>query len=145
MAIDLVRVRLSNVPPSFSHTENTMWTLILANLHESPAARLLDTIKGVFRKPVDELVPYHRMSLETLVDLGTFSETTDQRDTIYALLNLANDITPFSRLDQHDAIIPNYGKSVLDVFVGALLLSFRVIRYHLSSLGTNFVLCSIYY
>jgi hypothetical protein len=31
------------------------------------------------------------MSLETLVHLGTFSETSNERDTIYALLNLAND------------------------------------------------------
>jgi hypothetical protein len=57
------------------------------------------------------------MSLETLVGLTISSETTDQRDAIYALLNLANGIVSFSGPDQSDAIIPDYGKAILDVFV----------------------------
>jgi len=121
MAVDLVRARLSSIPPSFSRTGNTMQTEILANFHDSPAVRLLDTIEGVFRKSADGLILHRRMSLKTLVDLGTFSETTDQRDTIYALLNLANDIAAWSQPDQSNSIIPNYGKNVLDVYVDFIL------------------------
>ena len=121
MAIDLVRARLSSIPSSLSRTGNTMRAEILANFHDSPAVRLLDTIEGAFRKSADGHILHHRMSLETLVDLGTFSETTDQRDTIYALLNLAYDIASFSQPDQSDAIIPDYGKNVLDVYVDFIL------------------------
>jgi len=38
---------------------------------------------------------YYRISLKTLVNLGTYSKITDLRDTIYALLNLANNIPSF--------------------------------------------------
>ncbi|KAF2811364.1 uncharacterized protein BDZ99DRAFT_384459 [Mytilinidion resinicola] len=121
MTIDLVRARLSSILPSFSRTGNTMRTEILANFHDSPAVKLLDTIEGVFRKSEDGHILHRRMSLETLVALGTSSETTDQRDTIYALLNLASDIAAWSQPDQSDAIIPNYGKNVLDVYVDFIL------------------------
>jgi len=121
MAIDSIRARLSIIQPHFSRRANTTRTAILANFYESPAVRLLDTIEGAFRKSANGDIFQRRMSLETLVDLGTFSETTDQRDTIYALLNLANDIASFSRPDQSDTIIPDYGKDVLDVFVDFIL------------------------
>ncbi|PQE28209.1 heterokaryon incompatibility -domain-containing protein [Rutstroemia sp. NJR-2017a BBW] len=118
MAVDLVRARLSTtIPLAFSRTANMFSTAVLTNFHDSPAVRLLDTIEGSFMKSPNGDILYHRLSLETLVDLSTFSETSDPRDTIYALLNLANDITSLSRPDQSDTIIPDYGKSVLDVFV----------------------------
>ncbi|KAM3081746.1 hypothetical protein ACMFMG_005192 [Clarireedia jacksonii] len=122
MAVDLVRARLSTTGPlAFSRTTNMFSTAILTNFHDSPAVRLLDTMEGSFMKSADGDILHRKMSLETLVGLGTFSETSDPRDTIYALLNLANDITSLSRIDQSDAIIPDYGKSVLDVFVDFIL------------------------
>jgi hypothetical protein len=113
MAINTVRDRLSTVPSSFGQT--------LANFHDSPAIRLVNTIKGVLRSSMTGDTLRRRMSLESLVDLSTSSETTDQRDTIYALLNLANDIASFSGPDQSDAIIPDYRKPVLDVYVDFIL------------------------
>jgi hypothetical protein len=121
MAIDLVRARLSSILPSSSRTGNTVRTEILASFHDSPAIRLLDTIEGVFRKSAGGHILHRRMSLETLVDLGTSSETTDQRDTIYAVLSLASNIAAWSQPDQSDAIIPNYSKNVLDVYVDFIL------------------------
>jgi hypothetical protein len=121
MAIDLVRARLSNILPSLNRTGDTTWTEMLATFHDSPAVRLLDTIEGVFRRSANGDILHRRMSLEMLVNLGTSSETTDQRDTIYTLLSLASDIAPFSQPDQSDAIIPDYGKSVLDVYVDFIL------------------------
>jgi Heterokaryon incompatibility protein (HET) len=121
LAIDSVRARLSTIQPSSTREVNTMQTTILANFHESPAVRLLDTIEGSFRKSAEGDILDGKMSLETLVDLSTYSETTDQRDTIYALLNLANDIDSLPRPDESDAIIPDYGKDVLDVFVDFIM------------------------
>lgn len=121
MAVGLVRARLSSMPASFSRTASTMHTEILANFHDSPAVRLLNAIERAFRKSVDGDVVHHNMSLETLVDLGKFSETTDLRDTIYALVNMANDVASFSPPGQSDAIVPDYGKNVLDVFVDFIL------------------------
>jgi hypothetical protein len=66
----------------------------LNNFHDSPGVKLLDTVQDIFTKSDDNLILHHEMSLEALVELASFSDTTDQRDTIYALLNLANDVRP---------------------------------------------------
>jgi hypothetical protein len=108
-AIKTVRDRLGAMSLSSSQ--------ILAKFHDSPAVRLIDTITGVFRNSSKGDALRRRMSLETLVELSTYSETTDQRDTIYAFLNLANDVASLSRPHQSDAIIPDYTKRALDVFV----------------------------
>ncbi|KIW14239.1 hypothetical protein PV08_07021 [Exophiala spinifera] len=121
MAIDSVRAGLSTMQPSFIQTPNKMRTSILTNFRDSPAVKLLDTIEGAFSKTTKGDVLHRNMSLETLVDLSTFSETTDERDAIYAFLNLANDISSLSEPDQSDSIIPDYGKSILDVFVDFIL------------------------
>ncbi|PQE04506.1 hypothetical protein CJF31_00007327 [Rutstroemia sp. NJR-2017a BVV2] len=121
MALSMVRVGLSTTPFALSHTASMFSTAILTNYHESPAVRLLDTIKGSFTKSADGKILNRRMSLETVVDLSKFSETSDPRDTVYALLNLANDITTSSQPNQSDAIVPDYGKSVLDVFMDFVL------------------------
>jgi hypothetical protein len=120
-ALEMIRSRLTTIPLAFNHTANMFSTTLLTNYHDSPAIRLLDTIQGTFVKSADGKILYRIMSLETLVDLSKFSETSDPRDTIYALLNLANDVTSLSRPDQSDAIIPDYGKRVLDVFVDFIL------------------------
>jgi hypothetical protein len=120
MAIDLIRAKLSIVPLDFSRRQNELSTN-LAKFIDSPAVRLLDIVEGAFRKSADGDILHYRMSLETLVDLSNSSETSDQRDTIYALLNLANNTSSSSRPDQSHAIIPDYCKSVLDVFADFIL------------------------
>lgn len=50
------------------------------------------------------------------MDLSMYSETTDVRDAIYALLNLANDTASSSESHQSDTMIADYTKSVVNVF-----------------------------
>jgi hypothetical protein len=122
MAINLVRARLNSIPRLSSFTGKKMLVNLLANFNDSPAVRLLDTVERVFRKSEQGDILYRTMSLETLVEFGTFSETTDHRDTIYTLLNLANDVAPISELDESDSgIIPDYSKPILDVYVDFIL------------------------
>ncbi|KAL6703882.1 hypothetical protein ACN47E_009016 [Coniothyrium glycines] len=92
-------------------------SVLLAKFRQSPAVRLLETIDDVFRRSVDGKILQKQISLERLVDLSTFTETTDHRDTIYALLNLANDINSGPTTSEIRSISPNYRKTVLDVFV----------------------------
>ena len=107
-AIKTVRDRLRTVSLSSSQ--------ILANFCDSPAVKLIETITSVFWNTSKEDVLRRRMSLETLIEMSTYSETSDPRDTIYALLNLASDIASPPQPHQSDTIIPDYTKSVLDVF-----------------------------
>lgn len=115
-AMDLVRAHLNELPSYFSSQ-----TAPLTNFHDSPAARLLDTIKNVFEKDVGGNVLHGKMTLETLVGLATFSETTDERDAIYALLNLSSDGSSFPQEVIFHHIMPDYRKDVLDVYVDFIL------------------------
>jgi Heterokaryon incompatibility protein (HET) len=108
-AIKIIRKRLNNMPQSIDRSVNDVY-----NFHDSPATTLLDTIEHVFlKRDTDGPILRKLMSLEALVELGTFCETTDPRDAIYSLLNLASDTTS---VDQYTTIIPDYGKHLLDVY-----------------------------
>jgi hypothetical protein len=110
--VTLVRSKLNSISESFStNGKSVSHKGFLANFRDSPATRLLDIIEGVFDRS-DGAIRIRRLSLETLVDLGTFCEATDQRDTIFALLNLANDA---------DSIVPHYSSNLLDVFADFIL------------------------
>ncbi|KAF5870429.1 putative nb-arc and ankyrin domain protein [Botrytis fragariae] len=71
-ALDLVRANPSSTPPLFT-------TTVLANFHHSAAVRLLDNIKGAFEKSAVGTRTRCLLTLETLVELTTLSETTDKR------------------------------------------------------------------
>ncbi|KAI3321986.1 HET-domain-containing protein [Xylariaceae sp. AK1471] len=90
-AIDLVRKRFSYLFTTFGRTTSTIRIDIMENFYDSPAVRLLDIIGGAFTKSPNGGILKAKMTLEMLVDAATFSETSDPRDTIYALLSLAND------------------------------------------------------
>lgn len=109
-AIRTIRDRLSTMPFSSSQ--------VLANFQDSPAVRLIDTMTGALRNSIKENLLHRRMPLETLVDLSTYSETSDQRDTIYSLLNLASDVALPLRPHSPNALTADYTKPVLDVFAG---------------------------
>lgn len=51
-----------------------------------------------------------------LVRLATFSETSNERDAIHALPNLAKDQSLLSRHRQGSVIVPDYSKSTLSVY-----------------------------
>lgn len=84
----------------------------------SPAMRMLNLINNASEVSEDDPKPTfsNKMSLEELVDRSTFSESSDKRDTIYALLNLANDAGSQSQTDGKILLVPDYEKSVLDVY-----------------------------
>jgi Heterokaryon incompatibility protein (HET) len=125
-AVSFVRTRLNSVTPS-THQDDRVQPLMhtLGNFRDSPAIRLLDTIKGVFLKSSDGSIIGRKLSLESLVELATFCETTDPRDAVYALLNLANDADLSSNNDSPEAIVPNYKRSLLDVFTDFILHCFN--------------------
>jgi len=78
-------------------------------LNECPGLRFLDAVKMVFQKSQDGEIVKRKMTLESLTEMSAFLETTDLRDTIYALLNLANDSARYP-------ILPDYGRDLLSVF-----------------------------
>ncbi|TGO23657.1 hypothetical protein BPAE_0125g00100 [Botrytis paeoniae] len=117
-ALDLVRANLSSMPPLLT-------TTVLSNFRHSPAVKLLDTIKGAFEKSAVGTITRHLLTLETLVELTTLSETTDKRDTVYSLLNLSNDATRAPQSNSSGYITPDYSKRTLDVFIDFILHSCR--------------------
>jgi len=117
MAMDSIRARIGSEPIALGFERNKQRMGTLANFLDSPAVRMLDMIEGAFTKSEEGSIVDHMMSLETLVHLGTFSETSNERDAIYALLNVAKDTTTLSQSDQSPTLLPDYRKSIMDVYV----------------------------
>jgi hypothetical protein len=113
---NLIRSKFNGEPqtPELLSTKTRIGTLM--NFIDSPAVRLLDLIQKSFEKTADGSILHHLMSLEMLVHLATFSETSNEQDTIYTLLNLANDQSSLSRHDQGSVIVPDYSKSTISVY-----------------------------
>jgi hypothetical protein len=103
----LIRSRISVEPQTTGLLSNLTQVGTLVNFVDSPAVRLLDLIEGAFSRTIEGVISGHELTLETLVHMSTFSETSNERDAIYALLNLANDAR---------TIIPDYRKSIISVY-----------------------------
>jgi hypothetical protein len=118
---NLIRERLSSNPRAMSLESDRTRVGTLMNFLDSPAVKMLDMIEGVFdRSLMDGKTNNPTMPLETLVHLSTFSETFDEQDAIYSLLNLANDTSsPLHR------IIPDYRKSILGVYTDFIMHCFH--------------------
>ncbi|KAK5654302.1 hypothetical protein OQA88_7480 [Cercophora sp. LCS_1] len=114
-AVDQVRGRLHTIPPPLISTKTTFLNERLPNFRDSPATRLLGIIEKAFKKSDEDSALIRQLSLETLVDLSSFAETTDPRDAIFALLSLANDVE-LRESHPGGSIVPSYGSSLLDVF-----------------------------
>jgi heterokaryon incompatibility protein (HET) len=78
-------------------------------LNESPGLQFLDAVTVVFHKSGDGEIVQRVETLESLTEMTAFLETTDLRDTIYALLNLARDSKSYP-------ISPDYKADLLSVF-----------------------------
>ncbi|ETS78370.1 hypothetical protein PFICI_10432 [Pestalotiopsis fici W106-1] len=91
--------------------------------NDSSAVRLFSLISKAVSRTSHASTLERRLSLENLVDAARFTETSDKRDTIYALLNLANDLrsSPFKPADNSGLIEPNYDKSDMEVFADFIL------------------------
>ncbi|KAH6276611.1 hypothetical protein HBI40_056690 [Parastagonospora nodorum] len=114
--MNLIRTRFNRESRATGLLSNKTRVGTLMNFVDCPAMRLLDLIEGSFVKTPGGTILYRLMSLETLVHSATFSETSNKRDAIYTLLNLANDQGLLSRYSGRSAIIPDYTKSILSVY-----------------------------
>jgi hypothetical protein len=83
---------------------------------------LVDAVTNAFRRNIDHTIIEPVFALETLVsDLCSF-ESSDPRDTIFALLNITRESVEPKKSEPH-AIhppIPNYGKDILEVYTDFL-------------------------
>lgn len=118
LSVESIRAKLGDLSTSGIKRKYFLSREVFVNFLDSPATQLLDTIDQVFLRH-NAIIVQRRMSLETLVELGTHFETTDHRDAIYALLNLANDVDSLSQSDP--SIAPDYDRSILDVFTDFIL------------------------
>jgi hypothetical protein len=118
---NLVRSRLGDQPQATRLLANRMQLGTLMNSLDSPAVRMLDLIQDAFRRSAEGVILGHTLPLETLVHKATFSEVSDARDTIYALLNMANDQGSIPMSNRSNTIVPDYRKSVLSVYADFIL------------------------
>ncbi|KAF2006863.1 HET-domain-containing protein [Amniculicola lignicola CBS 123094] len=121
ISIRLVQMRLEFESSHDGSTELvSRLRRLLGNFQDSPATRLLEVVDSVFKKRDDGSL-VKTMRLERLVELGTSLDTTDPRDSIYALLNLANDTSPKIPQTTPGIIVPDYDKGMLEVFADFVL------------------------
>jgi hypothetical protein len=83
---------------------------MLSNFVDSLAMRLIDMLSS--QRALLDL----KTSLEMLVYHTVSSETSNERDTLYALLNLAKEAAPTSHSHRSSVLLPDYGKNILDVY-----------------------------
>jgi hypothetical protein len=121
MAVDSIRARIITEPVGLGFMDSRQRTGLLANFVDSPATRMLDMIEGAFAKSDEGDIVNHMMTLEMLVHLGTFSETSNERDAIYSLLNVAKDTAASYQSDREHTILPDYRKDIIDVYVDFVL------------------------
>ncbi|CAI6339903.1 unnamed protein product [Periconia digitata] len=83
---------------------------------------LVDAVTNTFRKSVDDNIFEPVFDLETLVSSLTFFESSDPRDTIYALLNISRE--SLSVDSQGNQVIhppkPDYERDILEVYTDFL-------------------------
>lgn len=118
-ALDLLRARLNTAFASNANLASHAYPA----LYDSPATRILALVNNVF-KPLDTNISTtieRRLSLEQLVDLSTFCEASDQRDTVFALLSLAKEQDVLSKQHPTYSLMPNYEMRLMDVFIGFVL------------------------
>jgi hypothetical protein len=116
-----IRTRINDEPLLVGLKDDRTRLGTLANFLDSPAMSMLDMIEGAFDRSAEGVIINHKMSLESLVQLSIFSDTSNERDTIYALLNLAKDMTSPSHSSQKSLVVPDYRKSILDVYLDFIL------------------------
>jgi Heterokaryon incompatibility protein (HET) len=120
--VDLIRNRLST-PSSTMDTwrRNNPPKDIYRAFYDSPATRLFELIGNVFQRSDAGVIVGRRLHLEALVDLSTFCETSNQRDTIYALLSLAKEQAILSRSQPAYSLVLDYKMELMGVFAGFVL------------------------
>jgi hypothetical protein len=120
-AINLSKTRLNDLERINHSSLFSQYSAdLLINLRDLPGVRLLDVIREVFLKSDNGNILRHKASLEALVELGAFWETTDPKDAIYAFLNISRDFGVLMQSLTNNTLtllLLNYSNSLLLVFV----------------------------
>jgi hypothetical protein len=117
-ALAMVISQLGEISSSRQQSTTVEPAELMRRFRDSPATKLLVTIQRAFEKSNDGSPWRRKLSLEDLVLAATYTEMTDQRDMIYALLNMANDVSAVSA-PQNVApgyVFMDYRKTILDVY-----------------------------
>ncbi|KAI4948095.1 hypothetical protein J4E91_006088 [Alternaria rosae] len=90
------------------------------DIHISEAVELMRFSRIVFQRSPDSTIASKLMSLESLVLTASFFAVSEVRDTVYALLYLANDmhnvIDTSSESRSQFILTPDYSKHPIDIF-----------------------------
>lgn len=92
------RCAVSNIALLFRRMDSMRWPItrslrmLKTSFEESPASKLFRVIDTAITTRDENHRPYRNLSLEELVGSTTYTSTTDPRDTVYSLLNMAKDI-----------------------------------------------------
>ncbi|KAK6379475.1 hypothetical protein LTS17_006393 [Exophiala oligosperma] len=112
-AIERIQHRLSSVDRSLiSAADDDNFV----SFHDSSAVKFASVIRMVFFSDDDTIVR-RCLSLENLVDETRFTETSDCRDSIYAVLSLANDVGAALPRPLPGSIVADYSKRHLEAYV----------------------------
>jgi hypothetical protein len=130
----VIRTKISNESRLVGLANDRTRARSLMNFVNSPTMRMLDLAKGAFGRSTKGVMKNYKLSLEILLYMSTFSETTNERDTIYAQLNMASNTTSTSYPHKRPTLLSDYRESILDVYTD----SFRHCCRHAKSLN---ILC----
>lgn len=120
-SVILIQDRIeSELAKSGSTVLHAQLRVLFNNFQGSPATRLLNIVTTVYQTRMDGGTTAS-LPLEALVEIGTHFETTDSRDSIYALINLANDVSLRAQPEIFGSIKPDYRKSTRDVFADLVM------------------------
>jgi hypothetical protein len=115
-ALHLVQRKLGAILTVISQSRVSAKNTILEDFQNLPAVKFLRFVERTATRSIHTENARAGLSLESLVEYTTFCETTDPRDAIYALLNLADNPTSLSKAPSAIALVPDYKKRPLDVF-----------------------------
>lgn len=100
---------LSRIDDVANLQENASFLKVDSSKRALPAAAIWRAARSFIRKSSNESIFQKTTTLESLVSQLAVFEATDPRDTIYALLSLAEDVNGFD-------VVVDYRKDVLEVY-----------------------------
>jgi hypothetical protein len=138
-AVQLFMVKLERIRATYDSSSLSNWDPDALNHVESTGAKaIVATTNNLLRKTENGTILNRLLNIESLVMTFLNFETTDLRDTIYALLPLASD----GHLSVHNSngqinrpsLAPDYTKSAYQVYIG-------FVRHCVLSSGSLDIIC----
>ncbi|KAF3013704.1 hypothetical protein E8E14_003378 [Neopestalotiopsis sp. 37M] len=123
-AVANIHSKIRQIMASPKQTDTTTFQRFVATFYGSPATKLFEILDQAFDKTAGPSEWRRDLSLENLVSASTYTNTTDHRDTVYSLLNLAKDVELAEDVDPclvpqmgvQQSIVPDYEKNTLEVY-----------------------------